>query len=85
MHETHLIQPIIKGISDHAKKEGATAVTKVCLKLGALTGIKEDSFRETFTLLAKGTMLQDAKLEITFFPGTRLEVVSFDIDEKDGR
>ena len=56
MHETHLIQPIIKGISEHAQKEGAKSVSRIRLKVGALTGIKEDSFKETFAVLAKGTM-----------------------------
>ena len=80
MHETHLIQPIIKGISEHARKEGAKSVSKVRLKVGALTGIKEDAIKETFTVLAKGTILENAQLEITFFPGSRIEVISFDID-----
>ena len=80
MHESHLIQPIIKGISEHAQKEGAKSVSRVRLKVGALTGVKEDSFKETFTVLTKGTMLENAKLEITSFPGSRIEVISFDID-----
>ena len=80
MHETHLIEPIIKGISEHAKKEGATSVSAVRLKIGQLTGVKEESFKETFTMLAKGTMLEDAKVELTFFPGTIIQVLSFDIE-----
>ena len=80
MHETHLIDPIIKGILEHAKKESAKAVTKIHLKVGFLTGVKEESFRETFRMLAQGTLLQDAKLELTFFPGIRVEVISFDIE-----
>lgn len=80
MHETHLIEPIIKGISQHAQKEGARSVTKVRLKIGELTGVKEDTFRETFLVLAKATMLENAELELTFFPGTRIEVISFDVE-----
>ncbi len=80
MHESHLIEPIIKGISEHAQKEGAKSISKVRLKVGALTGIKEDSLKETFAALALGTMLKNAKLEITFFPGSRIEVISFDIE-----
>ena len=80
MHESHLIQPIIKGISEHAQKEGARTVTKVRVKVGALTGVKEESFKETFAVLAKGTMLENAELEITFFPGSRIEVISFDVE-----
>ena len=80
MHESHLIEPIIKGISEHAKKENAKSVSKVRLKVGALTGVKEDSFRETFSVLAKGTVLENAELEITFFPGSAVEVISFDVE-----
>jgi len=80
MHETHLIEPIIKGISEHAAEEGGKKVSKVHLKIGALTGVNEDSFRETFNVLAKGTMLEGARLDITMFPGTIIQVLSFDID-----
>ena len=79
MHESHLIEPIIKGISEHAKKEDAKSVSKLRLKIGEFTGVKEQSFRETFSVLAKGTLLENAELELTFFPGSRVEVISFDI------
>lgn len=80
MHESHLIEPIIKGISEHAQKEGGKKVTKVRLKIGQLNGVKEDSFKETFNVLAKGTILEGSELVINFFPGTRIEVVSFDVE-----
>ncbi len=80
MHESHLIEPIIKGISKHAQKEGAKSVSKIRLKVGTLTGVKEDSFKETFAVLAKGTILENTELEITFFPGSRVEVISFDVE-----
>jgi len=80
MHETHLIEPVIKGISEHAKKEGAKSVSKVRLKIGEFIGVKEDSFKETFSVLAKGSMLENAELELTFFPGSRIEVISFDVE-----
>jgi hydrogenase nickel incorporation protein HypA/HybF len=80
MHESHLIQPIIKGISEHARKEGARVISKVRVKLGALTGVSPDSFKETFKVLAKGTVLENAELEMTLFPGSRIEVISFDLE-----
>jgi hydrogenase nickel incorporation protein HypA/HybF len=80
MHETHLIQPIIDDISEHAKREGAKAVSKIRLKIGEFTGVKEASFRETFSVLSKGTLLEKAELEVTFFIASRIEVVSFDIE-----
>jgi len=80
MHETHLIKPIIEGITKHANEEGAKKVTKVNIKVGVLTGIKQESFKETFSVLAKGTVLEDAELEITEFPGTKVQVLSFDVE-----
>ncbi|HOW35004.1 MAG TPA: hydrogenase/urease maturation nickel metallochaperone HypA [Candidatus Omnitrophota bacterium] len=80
MHETHMIQPIIDGITEHAKKEGAKKVTKVVVKVGQYTGVMEGSFKETFSILAKGTMLEGAKIEVVMFPGWRVELVSFDVE-----
>ena len=80
MHETHLIEPVVKGIAGHAKQEGAKRVTRVRVKIGEFTGVKEDSFKETFKVLSKGTMLEGAQLEITFFLASRIEVVSFDVE-----
>lgn len=80
MHETHLIEPIIQGISAHAQREGAKSVLKVRLRVGDLTGVSEESCKATFSILVQGTMLEKADLEVTSFPGTQIEVVSFDID-----
>lgn len=80
MHETHLIEPVVKGIAEHARKEGAKKVTKVRIKIGEFTGVKEDSFKETFAVLSKGTILEGAQLEINFFLASRIEVVSFDVE-----
>jgi len=80
MHETHLIKPIIQGIQRHAAEEGGSRVTNVKIKVGALTGVKEESFRETFSVLAKGTMLEGAVLELVIFPGTHTQVIAFDVE-----
>ena len=80
MHETHLIEPVVKGIEEHARQEGAQKVTKVRVNIGEFTGVKEDSFRETFKVLTKGTMLEGAELTVNFFLGSRIDVVSFDVD-----
>ena len=80
MHETHLIEPIIQGIAAHAQREGAEKVLKVRLMVGELTGVQEVSFKETFAILAQGTLLETADVELSFFPGTTIEVISFDID-----
>ena len=80
MHETHMIEPIIKGIEQHAREEGGKKVTNVKIKVGQLTGVKEESFKETFNILAKGTILEGAELKIIMFPGTIVQVISFDTE-----
>jgi len=80
MHETHIIEPIIKGIAEHAAREGAERVTKIHIKVGVLTGISADSFRETFSVLAENTILENAALEITMFPGSIVQVLSFEVE-----
>lgn len=80
MNETQWIEPIVLGIAAHAQKEGAQKVLKVRLRVGDLTGLKEKSFRTAFTDLTEGTPLQDAELELNFFPGGQVEVASFDIE-----
>ena len=80
MHETHMIKPIIQGIEQHAKEEGGKKVTNVKIKVGELTGVKEESFKETFSVLAKGTILEGAELELVMFPGTIVQVISFDVE-----
>jgi len=80
VHETHLIKPLIDNISKHALSEGAKKVFKVRLKVGEFTCVKENSFRETFSVLSKGTCLENAELEITLFPGSKIEIISFDIE-----
>lgn len=80
MHETHLIEPIIQGISAHAQREGAKSVLKVRLRVGDLTGVSEESCKATFSILVQGTMLEKADLDVSLFPGNTIQVISFDID-----
>lgn len=80
MHETHMIEPLIKGIEQHAREEGGKKVTNVKIKVGQLTGVKEESFKETFNVLARGTILEGTSLELVMFPGTIVQVISFDVE-----
>ena len=80
MHESHLIEPVLKGITEHAQKERARAVTKVRLKVGDWLGADDTALREAFALQAAGTLLEGAELEIKRFPGSSVQVISFDVE-----
>ena len=47
MHETHLIEPIIKGIAEHAAKEGAPVVA-LCAKLESDLADLDEADKLTF-------------------------------------
>jgi hydrogenase nickel incorporation protein HypA/HybF len=83
MHEARLLGPVIKGIEEHARREGAKQVKTVRLKIGQYLKTQEDEVPGAFKALVKGTILEGAKLEFIYFPAYRIEVVSFDIEFRD--
>ncbi|MBS3905060.1 MAG: hydrogenase maturation nickel metallochaperone HypA [Simkania sp.] len=46
-----------------AKEEQTTKVTKISVKLGALSHMSAQHFKEHFDIAAKGTIAQDAEIE----------------------
>lgn len=46
-----------------AKKEQAEKVTKISVKLGALSHMSADHFKEHFDISAKGTIAENAVIE----------------------
>lgn len=64
MHESGVIEDLMKAVEDAARKNGAQKVTSIKLKIGALAGIEPDHLREHFEIAAVGTMAEGAELEI---------------------
>lgn len=64
MHEMTLLAGLMKQIERIAKEQNATNVTTVRVKLGALSHISPDHFREHFVHAARNTPAQDATLEV---------------------
>ncbi len=63
MHEQSLINNLIQKIIQLAAKEQAAKVTKVSVKLGALSHMSASHFKEHFDIAAKGTIAENAELE----------------------
>ena len=64
MHESSLIENLIKKIEKVVCEQQATQVKTVRVKLGALTNISPDHFREHFIIGSKGTVVEEAELDI---------------------
>jgi hydrogenase maturation protease len=63
MHEKGIMDGLMKKIFELAKAEKAMKVTKVSVKLGALSQMSAEHFKEHFDAEAKGTIAEDAELD----------------------
>jgi hydrogenase nickel incorporation protein HypA/HybF len=61
MHELSLTQAVVNSV---AERFGPTRVVAVSLEIGKLSGVVVDSIRFCFDLVAEGTTLAGARLEI---------------------
>jgi len=64
MHELSLIQDLLQKIEQVAREHQATQVTGVTVRLGALTDLSADHFREHFETAAVGSLAEGATLEV---------------------
>ena len=65
MHEIAIVQALIEQVQREVREAGATGPV-VCLELvvGRLSGANPDSLRFAFGMLAPGTVVEQARLEI---------------------
>ena len=64
MHEFSLINDLIRKIESIAREQGAQRVVALKVKLGALSHISADHFREHFEAGARSTIAEGARLGI---------------------
>lgn len=66
MHEISLIKDLIHKVTTIAREQHARKVIGVTVKLGALSHISPDHFREHFVHASHGTISEGARLNIEF-------------------
>ena len=66
MHEFSIIKDLMRKISTIAHEQHASKVLCVTIKLGALSHISPDHFREHFVHASQGTISEGARLNIEF-------------------
>ncbi len=64
MHEMAISESIVGILEAEARRQKYARVRKVRLEIGALAGIEPEALRFTFEVVTKGTLAQDALLEI---------------------
>ncbi len=65
MHELGITQNIVAIVADHALGK---PVSRVTLEIGQLAGVMSDAIRFCFDVVAKGTVVEGATLEIREVP-----------------
>lgn len=70
MHEMSLCESILKVLEEQARAQDYTRVKVVRLEIGALAGVEPEAMRFGFDVVKKGTLADQAVLEIIEVPGT---------------
>ena len=71
MHEMSLMADLMRKIDTVAQEQEARRVTRVTVTLGALSHLSAAHFREHFEHAARGTISENAELDITVSSDTR--------------
>jgi len=64
MHEASLMRDLMGKVEQLAREHGSSRVTRVGVRLGALSHFSPDHFREHFDRASRGTLAEGAALEI---------------------
>jgi hydrogenase nickel incorporation protein HypA/HybF len=64
MHEYSIVQALLNQCEDHAKKNEASKIIKVVLKIGVLSGVEPHLLETAFDTFKEGTICEDATLEM---------------------
>ena len=65
MHDRALMRDLLGRIDDLAREEGATRVSRITIRLGALSHFTPGHFREHFEDAARGTVAEGAVVDAT--------------------
>lgn len=70
MHEMALCESLLDSLRDAARDHGFNRVTKVRLVVGPFAGVEVEALRFGFDVVMRGSLAENARLEILDEPGT---------------
>lgn len=72
MHELWLCKRIFEIVQEQAGEKNATCIKKIVLEVGQLAGVDQEALRFSFQVLAAGTRVEKAVLQIIPIHGEAL-------------
>ena len=70
MHEMALCEGLLQAIEEQAGTQGFSRVHAVRLEVGTLAAVECDAMRFNFDIITRGTLAEDARLDIVEVDGT---------------
>ena len=68
MHEVSIMEGTLQLAEEHARKAQGTSILSLRIKVGLLSGVVPEALEFAFEVLRKGTMAENARLEIVRAP-----------------
>lgn len=68
MHEVGLMQNVLDAAIERAREEGAQHIRVVEMRVGEASGVVLESLELAFDVVKKGTIAEDAKLQVKNVP-----------------
>ncbi|MBV1790141.1 hydrogenase maturation nickel metallochaperone HypA [Marinobacterium sp. D7] len=69
MHEMSIAEGIVQTLEEQALVQGYSRVKRVWLEIGPLAAVEQESLRFCFDAVTRGTLAEQAQLEIIELPG----------------
>jgi len=66
MHEYSIVQSLLESCEEHANANDATKVTKVVVKIGALSGVEPDLLQTAFDTFKEKTICDGCEFVINY-------------------
>ena len=64
MHEYGIVQSLLQRVEEEASRRGGTAVHRIRLRLGELSGVETDLLREAYRVFRQRSVCAEAELDI---------------------
>ncbi len=68
MHEYSIVQALVERVATEVRARGATAVHRLSVRVGELSGVEPDLLASAYALFRERTICESADLEITKVP-----------------
>jgi len=64
MHEFSIVTALLDLVAEDVRRHNASKACRICVKIGVMSGVETELFEEAFHTIKRGTVAEEAALEI---------------------